>query len=429
MGELLRVLLVGSSLPPFFPANVHRIRQLSWSLRSIGWEPEILAPGEVFQNVEWKDLKGEELFPADVPRQAVEVSRQDWFRVAGIRGMGWRAWWPMACKGSELLQSGRFQLVYFSTTQFNFFCLGPWWKKKFALPYILDFQDPWYRPGQSIMTTNNWAKANLGNQMAAILECRAVSNADGLVSVSPNYLAMLEKRYPRAPAFQNKCISVIPFGYTETDFSNPIKTNLSRSVKEIVYVGVGSELMAKSFRRILMGLGSLAKKQPGILQKIRIRLYGTDGRWEPGRIKILQALAEGLGFSGFVEEDPTILPYSRSLELMRQADGLIVLGVEDPAYMPSKLFSYARSGKPLLASLVDGTQAKKYFQETPEIGHLITFGKTGENTDEEDVVKAFVEEVIQGREIQRPQVREKFSDQAISRQHAEIFEKCLRTKL
>ena len=429
MEGLRRVLLVGCSPPPFFPANIHRIRQLSWSLRSAGWETEILAPGEDFQNAEWRDPRGHELFPADVPRHLVGVSRPDWIRGAGIRGMGWRAWWPMACKGSELLQSGRFQLAYISTTQFNFFCLGPWWKKKFALPYILDFQDPWYRHGQSIKTTSNWTKANLGNQLAAILERIAVSHAHGLVSVSPNYLAMLEKRYSRAPAFQNKCTAVIPFGFTETDFSNPIKTNLSRSVKEIVYVGVGSELMAKSFRRFLMSLKTLTQKQPQALKNIRIRLYGTDGRWRPGRTKILKALAEGLGFSGLVEEDPTILPYSRSLELMRQADGLIVLGVEDPAYMPSKLFSYSRSGKPLLASLVEGTQAKKYFQTTPEIGHLITFGKTGGNNDEEDVVKAFVEEVIQGREIQRPQVREKYSDQAISRQHAEIFEKCLRTKL
>ena len=129
-----------------------------------------------------------------------------------------------------------------------------------------------------------------------------------------------------------------------------------------------------------------------------------------------------------MEEDPTIVPYSRSLELMRQADGLLVLGVEDPAYMPSKLFSYSRSGKPLLASLVEGTQAKSYFQGTPEIGHLITFGKTERSRGEETEIQEFLEEVMQAREFQRPKVREKYSDQAMSGQHADIFEKCIGAK-
>ena len=428
MGDLRRVLLVGSSLPPFLPANVHRIRQLCWSLRSAGWEAEVLAPEEAFQNAEWRDPRGYELFPADVPRHAVESSRPDWIRTAGIRGMGWRAWWPMACKGSELLQSGRFMLVYISTTQFNFFCLGSWWRQRHSIPCVLDFQDPWYRPGQSIETTTHRLKANLGNRIARILERWAVQEATGLVSVSPYYLTELRSRYPRARCFRGDRTAVIPFGFTEADFALPLPKKPATRKKQIVYVGVGAELMAKSFRRILEGLKRLLEKEPEKLKGIKIRLYGTDGRWKLGQPKILQNLAEKMGMGGLVEEDPTILAYSRSLELMKEADGLLVLGVEDPAYMPSKLFSYSRSGKPLLASLVEGTQAKSYFQGTPEIGHLITFGKTERSRGEETEIQEFLEEVMQAREFQRPKVREKYSDQAMSGQHADIFEKCIGAK-
>lgn len=423
-----RVLLVGSSLPPFFPANIHRIRQLSWSLRKAGWEAEILAPGEEVQNPEWMDPRGSELFPRDVPVHLAQPSQPDWLLMAGVRGMGWRGWVPMARKGSDLLQSGRFNLVYISTTQFNFFCLGSWWKKKHQIPYILDFHDPWYRPGQSIETTTNRLKANLGNRIARILERWAVQEATGLVSVSPYYLTELRSRYPRARCFRGDRTAVIPFGFTEVDFALPLPKKPATRKKQIVYVGVGAELMAKSFRRILEGLKRLLEKEPEKLKGIKIRLYGTDGRWKLGQPKILQNLAEKMEMGGLVEEDPTILAYSRSLELMKQADGLLVLGVEDPAYMPSKLFSYSRSGKPLLASLVEGTQAKSYFLETPEIGHLITFGKTERSLGEETEIQEFLEEVMQAREFQRPKVREKYSDQAMSGQHADIFEKCIGAK-
>lgn len=428
MGGSRRVLLVGSSLPPFSPANIHRIRQLSWSLRSVGWEPEILAPGEVFQNAEWRDPRGHELFPANVPRYPVEALRPDWIRATGIRGMGWRAWWPMARQGSELLRSGRFDLVYVSTTQFNFFCLGPWWRQRHSVPYVLDFHDPWYRPGQSIETTTNRAKANLANRIARILERWAVRGAEGLVSVSPHYLAELRSRYPGARCFQTERTAVIPFGFTETDFSLSLPVKPATGEKEIVYVGVGAELMAKSFRRILDELKSLQQKEPGSLKGIKIRLYGTDGRWRPGGTKILQGLAEGMGMGGIVEENPMIVPYSRSLELMRQADGLLVLGVDDPAYMPSKLFSYARSGKPILASIAAGSQALDIFRRMPEVGHPVAFGDRKPEIGEDKELQAFLEEVRGGRRIDREGVAREFSGLAMSRRHTEIFEKCVRSR-
>lgn len=419
------MLLVASSPPPYLPASVHRIRQLSWSLRKAGWEAEILAPGEEFQNPEWRDPRGLELFPNDVPVHLAQPRRPDWLRMAGVRGMGWRGWVPMARKGSDLLQTGRFQLVYISTTQFNFFCLGSFWKKKHRIPYLLDFHDPWYRPHEAIRTTSSRVKAALGNRLAGLFERQAVSSADGLISVSPNYLSELQARYPKAVCFSRKNTAVIPFGFTETDFPDGRMSKNLRNPKKVVYVGVGAELMAKSFLRVLKMWKAVKEKEPELSRGIKIRLYGTDGRWRPGKPKILQKVAEECDCGEWVEENPAILPFSESLALMRQADGLLVLGVEDPAYMPSKLFSYSRSGKPLLACLVKGSQGEGYFRDVPEIGHLISFGKSESGKGAEQPMRDFFEEIQQGREIPRAEVIKKFSDEAMSVRHAVIFEKCM----
>ena len=128
---------------------------------------------------------------------------------------------------------------------------------------------------------------------------------------------------------------------------------------------------------------------------------------------------------GLVEENPTIVPYSRSLELMRQADGLLVLGVNDSAYMPSKLFSYARSGKPLLVSLVAGSQALETFRRMPEVGHVITFGNDQPDSFEKRELRAFLKEVMERGVTSRDGVAREFSDLALGRRHAEIFEKCV----
>ena len=114
----------------------------------------------------------------------------------------------------------------------------------------------------------------------------------------------------------------------------------------------------------------------------------------------LEAVAAGVG--GSVEEAPRIISYREAVSRAVAADGLLVLGVEDPAYMPSKLLLYAMTGKPLLACMHYNSQVNDYFKRFPELGTLIHFdGPSGQEAAEDALLLEFLTQVIQRRTFLR----------------------------
>src|SRR5205823_6151805 len=87
----------------------------------------------------------------------------------------------------------------------------------------------------------------------------------------------------------------------------------------------------------------------------------------------LEEVATKAGVADLVAERPERVSYRRSLELLLESDGALVLGVDDSGYMPSKLFNYGLSGKPLLASLHRESPGFSKFQEIRSLGHVLWF--------------------------------------------------------
>jgi hypothetical protein len=64
--------------------------------------------------------------------------------------------------------------------------------------------------------------------------------------------------------------------------------------------------------------------------------------------------------------------------LLQESDGALILGMDDAGYMPSKLFTYACSGKPLLAVLQEDGPTFAQFRWDPSLGHALWFGQSGD---------------------------------------------------
>jgi hypothetical protein len=118
------------------------------------------------------------------------------------------------------------------------------------------------------------------------------------------------------------------------------------------------------------------------------------------------------------------------LELLLEGSGALVLGVEDAGYMPSKLYIYALSGKPLLASLYDKGVSLAQFRAYPALGHALWFGASEAMSIVEAarVVKDYLQEVTTNRHFERLELLEPHSVEAMSRRHAELFEAVYRNQ-
>jgi len=330
--------------------------------------------------------------------------------------------------GLRLLAEGSFDVVYITTTAFNLFALGPWWKRKTGVPYVLDFQDPWFRKVRARPTTRHQIKQAIGNRTASVLERFAVEGAAGLVAVSNGYLVELARRYPGAGAFRRGRNWCIPFGWRPEDLeAHPARAGRPRgSPRKIAYVGVGGDVMRGSFRCIVESMARIAIKSPDLLRNTRIWLQGTQGGWREGNPKILRQEAESAGLGWLVDEDPRIVSFSSAMAVASRSDGLLVLGVDDPAYMPSKLFPYASTGAPLLACLHLQSEANGYFKRFPELGSLVSFG-TGPNGEAavDQTISDFLRQVSDGARVDRRRSLAEFHSDALGRRHAELFSACI----
>jgi glycosyltransferase involved in cell wall biosynthesis len=424
-----RVLIVTSSYYPAVLADTHRARLLAPDLRFFGWDAEILAAGVEFQRPDAIETDSAPFFD---PTIAVHFAHPHWeglFRLLNMRSIGWRAFLPLYLTGAKLLGRKTFDLVYITTTQFNLFLIGWLWRRRFGVPYVLDFHDPWVRDGRRNVTTKHVVKLFLSALGARALERQAVCGASGIVSVSPSYIAQLRRRYPRARSLSDERATVIPFSATESDLASvPIKS-IEGVTLEIVYVGAGGRIMEKSWRALLRLLSRVAARQPQLVSRFRFKFFGTEAFWREGEKKFLVEVVREYGLEHLVEEHPKRISYLRAMEAIQSSAGLLILGVDDPAYMPSKLFTYALTGKPLLVSLHHDSQANRYFQEMPGLGHLIHFSDetTSVPPEEENKIKTFLTEIAARKRFDRKRELEPYLSPAAARKHAQFFERVLST--
>ena len=426
-----RILIVVSAWCPAMLADMQRARMLAWELPKLGWDVEILTPraSEVRQDVIEPDADG--FFAAGIPVHEVGSVARGLFEALGSRTHAWRTWWPIRRRGRELLQKKRFDLVYFTTTTFNYFSLGPQWHRECAVPYVLDFHDPW------VKATGRAAQGSLRTRVmtrfAERSERAAVVGAEGIVSVSPAYIEQLRKRYASAQPrwLHSQRHAVIPFGARKEDWptgaTDGPRSSAGGGPIVLQYTGAGGSIMARAFDLVCRAIGALREQRHPAALRLRIELHGTTYGWNAGEEKVLEAVALKAGVRDLVHEHPERVAYRRSLELLRDCDGALIVGVDDAGYMPSKLVGYALSGRPLLVSLHRQSPAYALCESMPGFAHAVWFDEHRDMplADAARVVAGFVDEAAAGVPADREAMLEPFLAPNMARRHADLFESCL----
>lgn len=427
------VLIVTSSYAPAMIADMHRARLLAWELPALGWNVEVLAPDSSYQYANCLDKDAKEFFCPDTPVHFTRPYKPILPRALRSGLIGWKALWPLVATGGKLLAQRRFDLVYFSTTQFNLFLLGRWWQSRYRVPYVLDIHDPIHKESKEGLGSERIGFRTAVNRwLLKKIEAASTPSARALISVSNAYLEDLKARHSSEWAcwMQPLGHAVIPFGASERDLiearvrmpsANPGPGELRR----VIYVGAGGRVMARAFRVFCLALREVIGRQRDLAARVRFELYGTMFHWREGDRKELSEIAADCGVADFVIEDPRHVSYRRSLELLLGADGALVLGVDDNGYIPSKLYTYALSGRPLLGILRQPSSGYCAFTHGSGLGHLVSFGD--ESAPAEAGAKAlrrFLDEVFAGASVDRKDIIREHLAPAMARRHVELFDAC-----
>jgi hypothetical protein len=140
---------------------------------------------------------------------------------------------------------------------------------------------------------------------------------------------------------------------------------------------------------------------------------------------MLHEIAVRHGLGHIFHERPAQVSYFDSLRLAFEADGLLILGVDDIGYTPSKLFNYLLFGKPVLACFQQGSPAEAFMLRHPETGALLQFGGEAAMPDERgvQVVRDFLQQASHGGRIDRGSLVADFLAPAMAERHAELFDR------
>jgi hypothetical protein len=291
------------------------------------------------------------LVPQDLELVKVRSIPAKLARLAGIGDIGLRAWFSLRRALETLLQTRRIDAVFISGAPFYPMLFAPEIKRRFGVPVVLDFQDPWVSAWGEAQPP--LSKAGLSHRAAMALEPRALKGASYVTSVSEIQNAEMMKRYPW---FERGRTAAIPIGGDPTDFAELkggrngcVLPDADRDMMHISYVGTFLPRSGILFRRLFAAFASLRQTDPMLGQRIRFHFIGTSNQLSGTPQYSIKPIAEEAGVGDAVHEIPGRLPYSAALPWIAQSHGLLLVGSDEPHYTASKIYPALMSARPFLS--------------------------------------------------------------------------------
>ena len=350
----MRLLLVSPRFPPSSVADSQRIRQLLPHFAAQGVEAQVLAvdPDCVAAPLDPWQADG---LPTAVPIHRVRGRSLRWSRMPGFGSVEARCLEALASAGDRLIRQQRFDLVLFSTTAFGSFTLGPRWRKRFGVPFVLDYQDPWvndyYRIHPHVTPPGGRLKYMVADRIHRSREPVVLRSCSGLLAVSSAYLNDIRQRYPFTADLP---FLEIPFPGDPEDFkrldaipTSDLPFDPGDGQIHWVSIGRGGADLATALNGFFLALRHYAS--PALLDRLKLHFIGTSYAGAGSGVPTILPVAERHGLSHLVEERTDRLPLSITLASLNAAAALLVIGSDDPSYTASKLIPYLLARRPLLA--------------------------------------------------------------------------------
>ena len=422
-----RVLIVSPSFPPTSTADLHRVRASLPHFAEFGWSPYVLA----IRPEDHGGLTEPELRATvpDVPVTRTRALPAGLTRLLGIGNPGLRALGHLYAAGAGLIKRESIDLVYFSTTMFPVTILGRIWKARFGTPYVVDFQDPW-RTDYRGAARPRGPKAAFARTMHGMLEPLTMRKVDGVVAVSAAYVHSLVERYPWLE--EREC-AVIPFGASARDldvaraatWASPLFDRDDGRIHGVA-VGRGGRDMAAACELLFGALRSLDAQSRG-MRPVHLWFVGTDYAAGSRGKETVAPVARAFGLGSMVTESPARVPYLEGLRLLEAGHFTVILGSDDAAYSPSKVYPCLLAGRPFVAVLHASSPVVPLLQNAGT-GIVATFQPGGDLiSTREDLAKELARLIANApQDVRVPShILDSFSPRELTRRQCAVFDRAL----
>jgi hypothetical protein len=343
------VLILSPYFPPSTLAGVHRARHLAKHLPAFGWTPIVVCVDESHHE-ELLDLDLSALVPLEVEVAKVGAISASLSRYIGIGDVSARAWTHLKRKVFDLLKGREIGVILITGGPFYSMLLAPELKRSFAIPVVLDFQDPWVSAWGAAQPA--LSKAGLSHRLARLLEPRAVRGADFVTSVSDVQNAEMRARYPW---FNHTQMAAIPIGGDPDDFQAlqselaVVNHLLKPGLVHLSYVGTVLPRSKPLFRTLFRAFATLRAAEPALTARIQLNFIGTSNQPNDNSRYRVKPLAEEAGVVASICEIPRRVPFLQALNITVRSNGLLLIGSDEPHYTASKIYPSLMSGRPFLS--------------------------------------------------------------------------------
>jgi hypothetical protein len=377
-----RLLIISPYFAPSNAADMQRIRTSLPYFNEFGWDATIVTVDEKYSEMVKDDLLSQSV-PHYIKIYKIKALNKKLTSIFGLGTLSLRALWHYRQKVNAILKKEKYDLVYFSTTQFPVCILGAYWEKRFDVPYVIDMQDPWHSNYYKDKPKRQQpAKYWFSYRLHKYLEPIAMKYVDGLISVSENYIDDLRSRYQSLKQVPS---STITFGAFKPDLKiaaenqDKFKSLLQSGFINIVYIGRGGMDMHKAIIPVFEALKKGLRLQPKLFEKLKFYFIGTSYAPEGKATPTIIPLAKKYELDKMVVEITSRISYYHTLVTLQEADALFIPGSDDPKYTASKIYPYLLTNKPLLTIFNKDSSAVKVINECTKNVMCLTFDKDTTN--------------------------------------------------
>lgn len=344
------VAIVSPYFPPSTLAGAHRARHLAKCLPAHGWRPIIIRVDER-RYTERSDPALAALVPAGVEQVRTGAFPAGAGKLVGVGDIGLRSYVPLKHAIAKLAATARPDALLITGSPYYPMLLSGWVRRSFAIPVILDFQDPWVSAQGAARP--KWSKGAVAHRLAVAIEPKAVRHADFITSVSDRQNDEMAERYAWLDRTR---MAAIPIGGDPDDFEalrasppkdcqvrlDPQKINLS-------YVGTFLPRSGPLVRTLLQAVRRLRQSHPAVASRLRLNFVGTSNQPDQSDTYRIRPIAEDEGVSELVAETPQRVPFLEALHILANSDGLLLIGSDEPHYTASKIYPALMSGRPYVS--------------------------------------------------------------------------------